>query len=113
MRTEKELEKELTEGLVENIYIDSIIVEPENRRITLKFLKFPELNRAVKTLTFYAIQNFNQVWDNWPDYSANDLDSLIGLHEFPQEPGSKYVLKTENREITFYTKLEPIIEKVD
>lgn len=61
-------------------------------------------------MTFSNIQNFSDELDK-EDFDEDCLDSLIGIQKYPQRTGFYYVVGTEQREMIFFTEVEPHLEE--
>ncbi len=103
------LEQRATKDFI--IYIHSIEHDVVNKYLVIKFLKNPVDEPSVaRILTFLNIQDFSEEIDD-EDFDENCLDSLIGIQEYPEATGVRYVIRTEQREIIFFTETEPKIQE--
>ncbi|HCF27836.1 MAG TPA: hypothetical protein DEV81_11705 [Cyanobacteria bacterium UBA11049] len=104
------LEQRVTKGFI--VYIHSIDYDAVNKNLVIQLLKSPEYQPQIaRILTFYNIQNFSEELDK-EDFDEDCLDSLIGLQEYPQKTGVQYLIRTEQREIVFFTEVEPHVQVV-
>jgi hypothetical protein len=63
------------------------------------------------TLIFEDIEDCSDVWHSHEDQEQGEQgnDSLIGLTEYPEFSGVRYVILTVCREIVLFTKRAPIL----
>lgn len=86
------LEERVTKGFI--VYIHSIDYNVVNKSLVIRLLKNPEYQQQIaRILIFYNIQNFAEELDK-EEFDADCLDSLIGLHEYPQGTGVQYLIRT-------------------
>ena len=106
------LEDRVTRGFT--VYISSINYDPLEKRLVIAFLGDPEDTAVVRILTFSGIEEFSEEEFEDEDVEAgiNVIDSLIGLDEYPEKEGMRYVVHTELREMIFRTKEKPQVEDV-
>jgi hypothetical protein len=105
-----EILERVTRGLAAYIY--SIDYSPEKKRISIKFVKSPQEPLIDRILIFSNIQQFSDE-RNWDEIEDNGyLDLLIGLDEYPERSGVKYVVHTDQREIIFVTDRQPVLREV-
>ena len=103
------LEERVTKDFI--IYIHSIQYDIVDRCLVIKFLKSPEEEPSIaRILTFFNIQDFSEEIDE-KDFDEDCLDSLIGIQEYPQKTGVRYVVRTEQREMIFFTEVEPQVQE--
>lgn len=105
------LEEKVTKGFI--VYIHRIDYDVVNKRLVIRFLKNPEeQQRIARVLTFSKVQNFSDELDK-EDFDKDCLDSLIGLQEYQQQTGVQYVVRTEQREMVFFTDIEPHLQEME
>ena len=102
-----DLEQHVTGGQV--AYIHAVGYDAHRAQLVMTILKHPELALLARTVLFTDVQGFSDEWDEDEPVAANDLDSLIGLHAYPESGGVRYLIRTEYREISFYTEARPSI----
>jgi hypothetical protein len=97
------LEEFITEG-GRVIFIRRMSFDANQGLFTLDLQFDPDCDRIDKTLIFKNVQDFEETLDeeNW---TAGDIDSIIGLDQY----STRYVLKTEVREIIFSSEVTPEI----
>ena len=105
------LEEKETKGFI--AYIHSIDYDFVNKRLVIRLLKNPEeQQRIARVLTFSNVQNFSDELDK-EDFNKDCLDSLIGLQEYQQQTGVQYVVRTKQREMVFFTDIEPQLQEME
>ncbi|HEY3229110.1 MAG TPA: hypothetical protein VGJ87_07820 [Roseiflexaceae bacterium] len=101
------LEQHVTRGQV--VYIHALGFDAHRAHFVMTILKHPEQSALARTLLFTDVQSFTDDWDEAEPVAAGDVDSLIGLIEYPAGGGVRYLIRTEYREISFYTEAPPSI----
>jgi hypothetical protein len=101
------LEEFITEG-GRVIFIRNMNFEANQGLFTLDLQFDPNFDHIDKTLIFRDVQDFEETLDEegWAD---DDIDSIIGLDQY----STRYVLKTEVREIVFSSATTPEILLVE
>jgi hypothetical protein len=102
-----DLEAVVTEGGFTR-YVSKIEFNPSEGKLQLQFQQNPERDgRIVQVLTFKDVQNFTESVDELDGDSLDDnLEVLIGLDEYV----SKYVIRTDCRELIFNSDKPPELE---
>jgi hypothetical protein len=72
--------------------------------LTLDLKLDPNSDFIDKTIIFRGVQDFEETLDQ-EDWTADDIDSVIGLDQY----STRYVLRTEVREIIFSSSIVPEI----
>lgn len=101
------LEEFITEG-GKVIFIHKMEFDAKQGLFTLELKFNPEADRIDKTLIFQSVQDFEEIVDE-EDYTRDYIDSIIGLDQY----STKYVLKTEVREIVFSSFVAPEILPIE
>ena len=105
-----DLEEVVTEG-GHTTYINKIELNELNQQLTIQFQHHPERDGKVdKVLIFNAVQNCTEYVDerDEDEASGDDLEVLIGLDGYI----SKYVIRTDGREIIFYSDKQPELNQL-
>lgn len=101
------LEKFITEG-GRVIFIRNMNFDANQGLFTLHLQFDPNSDCFDKTLIFRGVQDFEETLDG-EDWDDNDIDSIIGLDQY----STRYVLKTEVREIIFSSEMTPEILPIE
>jgi hypothetical protein len=86
-------------------YLASIEFDTERRTFVAKLTFSPESAAIDKTIIFKDVWQFNDIFDDPEEYKEDWIEQIIGLDEW----STMYVLKTDLREIIFYTEAIPEI----
>ena len=97
------LEEFITEG-GRVIFLHKMEFDANQGLFTLDLKFDPESDRIDKTLIFRDVQDFEETVDE-EDCTTDFVDSIIGLEQY----STRYVLKTEVREIVFSSLITPEI----
>jgi hypothetical protein len=102
------LEEEVKKGSI--FYIHSIDYNSRCEVLTINFLGNPEDQQTIKrVLIFSDVQSMLEKIDA-ECFDEDCLDSLISLEEILREEKTKYLIVTEQREISFFSKIKPQIQ---
>ena len=104
-----DLEAIVTEG-GRTTYINKIEFNEADQQLQVQFQRHPkERGKVDKTLVFNGVHNFTEYLDE-PDkdeFLKDDTELLIGLDGYV----SKYVIRTDCREISFYSDKQPELNR--
>jgi hypothetical protein len=101
------LEIRVTQGKVS--YITTITYDPINKSIEICFVSSPENTSINRILRLKKVEGFSEA--RLEPLQSGELESLIGLDEYTEEKGTRYVMHTDARELIFLTNQEPEIER--
>jgi len=102
----KSFEHKITGDFV--CYIERIVYDPVQARIRIEFVKSAEDGNVDRVLEFASIQDFREETDE--EGVEDSLEALLGLDEYPSPDGTRYVIRTDMRELEFQTSEQPIIQ---
>jgi hypothetical protein len=101
------LEESITEG-GRVTFIHKMNFDANQGSFTLELQFDPDSDHIDKTLIFRGVQDFEETLDE-EDSAADSIDSIIGLDQY----STRYVLRTEVREIIFSSAMIPEILTIE
>ncbi|MFN8504635.1 hypothetical protein [Kouleothrix sp.] len=101
------LEQTITYGRA--TYIHALGYDSYRAHLIITILRDPHQSAIARVVLFIGIQQFADTWDTDEAVGTRDLDTLIGLDEYPEGGGVRYCIRTAYREISFYTEAKPIV----
>jgi hypothetical protein len=104
------LEAKVTKGIVTLIH--SVDYDIAHKSLVVNFFTDPDQVIATKRLIFSKVQDYSEQFHN-KENEEDDIEQLIGLDEYPQEVGTKYVINTNQRELIFFTAEKPQLTEKD
>ena len=99
------LEHTITHG--HTTYIHAVGYDSYRAHLIITVLVDPHRDAIARVVHFTGVRQFADQWDTDDLMSTPDLDMLIGLDEYPEGCGKRYLIRTTYREIRFYTEVEP------
>ena len=94
-------------------YVGEIIYDDKNAMLKLTFndVLDSNTNRILKELIFTDVQSFTQTIDS--NFEDDCFDTLMGIDTYEEEKTNKYVISTDQREISFSSKPQPIVKNYE
>ena len=86
-------------------YVCRIERDLSNQRLSFALIANPEESVVVRRLVFTDVREFKELWNEEEDPDL--IEQIIGLHQYPERGGFRYLIRLEKSEMHFCSATKP------